>query len=179
VEQEMFKQKRNAFQRATDKKASIELLRQGWTYQEIAAEISRRNPYTITYQQIQKDLEGLRLEALAKAHLDMGILIAEELETIEDSLAKIKAAIEQDKTFGTVSVETEESERFGKKTTTKWVQRNLNVAYVSELRVLAARRSTLLGVDAYLKSLDINAAIEALTAKGYVVIDPTQNNESN
>ena len=58
--------KRNAIQRSIDKKAALEMLLSGKTYEQVSRYISQTRPYTISRQQIQSDIEEIRLEAIAQ-----------------------------------------------------------------------------------------------------------------
>jgi hypothetical protein len=169
----MSKQKRNAFQRAEDKRFAVELLGKGYTYQQIAKKISDKNPYTISYQQVIKDLDGLRMEAIAEAGLSMLELIDEEMQQLETILVLAWAAIRAPREL-IKTTEIGDSKKTGKYTKIRqhWINLTVNISALKIVLDATARRSTLRGVDSYLKHLDTNIAIESLVAKGYIVSMP-------
>jgi formate dehydrogenase maturation protein FdhE len=168
---EINKNKRNAFQREQDKRLAIEMLQKGCNYLQIAAAISEIQPYSISYQQVIKDLDSVRLDAIAKSSASMGEIIDQEMQEIEFAIAEVKEAIAKGKEEVVVTSR-EDSEKNGTKETEKRQYNNLNPAYVTALLNAAARRSALLGIDSHLKHQDINTAIESLTSRGYVVSLP-------
>jgi len=168
---EINKSKRNAFQREHDKRVAIEMLQKGYNYLQIAAAISESQSYTISYQQVIKDLDSVRLEAIARSSACMAEIIDQEMQEIELAIAEVKEAIRKGKEEVVVTSR-ENSDKLGVKETEKRQYNNLNPAYITTLLNAAARRSTLLGLDAHLKYQDTNAAIEAVTSRGYVVSLP-------
>jgi hypothetical protein len=163
--------KRNDFQRAEDRKLAVEMLQTGATYSQIAEEIGKIRPYTISYQQVIQDLDGLRQEAIAKTGAHMIEIIDDELQQLEAIIAEAKSAIEKGREPA-VTTTAEPGKVITKTSTT-----NTNPAYLRVIQDAAARRSALLGLDAHLKYLDVNAAIESLTNKGYIVTMPDENLE--
>jgi hypothetical protein len=168
---EINKTKRNAFQRESDKRLAIELLKKGYNYLQIAAEISEIQPYTISYQQVIKDLDSVRLDAIAKSSASMCEIIDQEMQEIEFAITEVKEAIAKGKEEVVVTSR-EDSAKSGAKEIEKRQYNNLNPAYITALLNAAARRSVLLGVDSHLKYQDINVAIESLASRGYVVSLP-------
>jgi hypothetical protein len=169
----MSKNKRNEFQKAEDKKLAVELLGKGFTYQQIAATISQRGPYSLSYQQIISDLDGIRLESLAKARLNMLEIIDEEMKHLDQVLNEAwKSASVPRELLRTT--ETGDSDKTGsyRKEKEQWVNTDRPVAALRLVFDTVARKSSLRGVDSYLKYLDTNLAIEALTSRGYVVSLP-------
>jgi hypothetical protein len=167
------KNKRNEFQKAEDKRFAIEMLSKGYTYQQIAAAISQRGPYTLSYQQVISDLNGVRLESLAEAKLNMLEIIDEEIQGLEKVLEEAWKSVGSPREL----LKTEEfgtSDKTGdyRKTKEQWVNIDRPVAALRLISDAMARRSVLRGVDSYLKHQDINLAIEALTNRGYVVSLP-------
>jgi hypothetical protein len=142
--------KRNCYQIAEDTSNAIELMRRGKTYAEIAQIISQQRVYSLSRQQIQKDLEGVRWELIAKTTVHVGEAIGEELESIENITTRAIEALNA--------------------TTNK---ERINPQLLKVLLDCGMRRSYLLGVDCHMKQQNINAAIETLTRAGFVVSDPS------
>lgn len=175
----MSKNKRNEFQKAEDKKFAIELLGKGYTYQQIAAAITQRGPYSLSYQQVISDLDGIRMESLAKARLNMLEIIEEEMKHLDQVLGEAwKSAMLPRELLQTT--ETGDGDKTGsyKKIKEQWINTDRPVAALRLVFDTVARKSSLRGVDSYLKYLDTNLAIEMLTAKGYTVSDPTECDDS-
>jgi hypothetical protein len=175
---EINKSKRNAFQREHDRRLAIEMLQKGHNYLQIAEAISKIQPYSISYQQVIKDLDTVRLEAIAKSSACMAEIIDQEMQEIEVAIAEVKEAIVKGKEE-VIVISREDSDKNGVKETEKRQYNNLNPAYITALLNAAARRSTLLGLDSHLKHQDINAAIEALTSRGYVVSLPDEDEDAS
>jgi aspartokinase len=142
--------KRNCYQIAEDTSTAIELMRQGKTYDEIAQIISQNRIYSLSRQQIQKDLEKVRWDLIAKTTAHVGVVIGEELDSIEGvatrAIEALNATIDKEK---------------------------INPQLLRVLLDCGARKSYLLGVDCYIKQQNINAAIETLTRAGFNVSDPS------
>jgi hypothetical protein len=142
--------KRNCYQIAEDTSTAIELIRRGKTYAEIAEIISQDRIYSLSRQQIQKDLEKVRWDLIAKTTVHVGEAIGEELESIEviatRAIEALNATIDKEK---------------------------INPQLLRVLVDCGARKSYLLGVDCYIKQQNINAAIETLTRAGFNVSDPS------
>lgn len=169
--------KRNEFQRVQDRHLTIERLQQGRTYQQIAAEISETRPYTLSYQQVIRDLEPVKLEAIAKINQCMEEIIAEELEEIEKVLKDAWDAINAEpKLIETTKVE--EHPKHGKIITTsqQWINVKKDASLLATILKAAARRSELLGVNIHLKYLDDNAMFEAARRMGYKLVPESEEN---
>jgi hypothetical protein len=142
--------KRNCYQIAEDTSVAIELIRQGKTYAQIAQIISQGRTYSLSRQQIQKDLEKIRWELIAKTTVHAGEVIGQELEAIEDIVTR---------TLDSLNATTEKEK--------------LNPQLLRVLLDCSARKSYILGADSYIKQQNINAAIETLTRAGFKVSDPS------
>jgi aspartokinase len=142
--------KRNCYQIAEDTSTAIELMRQGKTYSEIAQIISQNKIYSLSRQQIQKDLEKVRWDLIAKTTVHVGEAIGEELESIEGIATRAIEALN-----ATINKE------------------KINPQFLRVILDCGARKSYLLGVDCYIKQQNINAAIETLTRAGFNVSDPS------
>jgi hypothetical protein len=162
--------KRTDFQRAEDRKLAVEMLQTGATYGQIAEEIGKIRPYSISYQQVIKDLDGLRQQAIAHSKVHIIEVIDTEIQELENIIAIAKEEIEKREPTVTTIEEP-------KKTTIKKTTHNLNAGLLKIIADATARRSALLGLDAHIKYQDINAAIEAVTSKGYIVTLPDGDNE--
>jgi hypothetical protein len=176
----MSKNKRNEFQKAEDKRLAIELLGKGYSYQQIAAVITQRGPYSLSYQQIISDLDGIRMESLASARLNMLEIIDEEMQHLDRVLGEAwKSAMLPRELLQTT--ETGDSDKTGtyQKIKEQWINVDRPVAALRLVFDTVARRSSLRGVDSYLKYLDTNLAIEALTNRGYVVSLPDGDEDAN
>jgi hypothetical protein len=142
--------KRNCYEVAADTSTAIELMRRGKTYAEIAQIISQERTYSLSRQQIQKDLEKVRWDLIAKTTIHVGEAIGEELDSIEGiatrAIEALNATIDKEK---------------------------INPQLLRVLLDCGARKSYLLGVDCYMKQQNINAAIETLTRAGFQVSDPS------
>jgi hypothetical protein len=142
--------KRNCYQIAEDTSTAIELMRRGKTYAEIAQIISQDRLYSLSRQQIQKDLEKVRWDLIAKTTIHVGEVIGGELESIEGVTTRALEALNS----------TTDKER-------------INPQLLRVLLECGARKSYLLGADCYIKQQNINAAIETLTRAGFNVRDPS------
>jgi hypothetical protein len=142
--------KRNCYEVAADTSTAIELMRRGKTYAEIAQIISQERTYSLSRQQIQKDLEKVRWDLIAKTTIHVGEAIGEELDSIEGIATRAIEALN-----ATINKE------------------KVNPQLLKVLLDCGARKSYLLGVDCYMKQQNINAAIETLTRAGFQVSDPS------
>jgi hypothetical protein len=171
--------KRNEFQKAEDRKLAIDMLQAGHSLIEIAAHISEIRPYTLSHQQVSADTNKLRLAAIASTQEHMLVTIDLELQEIEKTLEQAWAAIDAPRELIEVR-ETGTTAKAGdyERVKEQWINTVPSIAAMKVVLDAIARRSTLMGVDAYLKHLDINAAIETLTAKGYEISIPEEKSES-
>jgi hypothetical protein len=142
--------KRNCYEVAADTSTAIELMRRGKTYAEIAQIISQERTYSLSRQQIQKDLEKVRWDLIAKTTVHVGEAIGEELDSIEGIATRAIEALN-----ATINKE------------------KVNPQLLKVLLECGARKSYLLGVDCYMKQQNINVAIETLTRAGFQVSDPS------
>jgi hypothetical protein len=142
--------KRNCYQIAEDTSTAIELIRRGKTYAEIAQIISQDRIYSLSRQQIQKDLEKVRWDLIAKTTVHVGEVIGEELESIEGVINRAIEALNS----------TTDKER-------------INPQLLRVLLECGVRKAYLLGADCYIKQQNINTAIETLTRAGFNVSDPS------
>jgi hypothetical protein len=166
--------KRNDFQRAEDLKIEIDMLQHGHSLVEIAGHISGIRPYSISQQQVSADVSKLRLSAIAAMNEHASVTIEKELQEIEKVIEKAWEGINADRELVMTKeiCTTSKTGETQEKTKEQWVNLTLPVQLLKTVLDAIARRSTLLGVDAHLKYLDINAAIESLTRLGYEVSSP-------
>ncbi len=144
-----FKNKRNKFQIANDRKLAIELLSAGKTYAQIAKHISSLRDYSLSAQQIQYDVGIIQEELIASA-LQHGLeAIADELDKIENIM------IDVSRRLATIP----DNDRAA-------------APLLKLMADLSARQTYLKGGDTYIKAQDLNQAIERVTRAGFKVVDP-------
>jgi hypothetical protein len=146
--------KRNAFQKALDRKTTIEFLSAGKTYTFIARHISDNRAYSITPEQLRADMTGLQEVMIAEAMSHGLEAIAEELDKIENLMVDISRRLQQ---F-----------RDGDKGA---------APFLKLMADLCARKTHLKGGENFIKAQDLNQAIERVTRAGFVVSDPLESRE--
>ena len=135
------------YQIAADLADAISLMREGKTYEEIAAYISDTGPYSLSRQQVQADVAKVKWELMARSRVEVEQAIAEEVDGIEFVIAEAKAALKD----------------------SQYIKQ-----YASLLRVLldaGGKRSKVLGVDAHLNNQNLSAAMERVAAAGFDIIE--------
>jgi hypothetical protein len=144
-----YKPKRNKFQKANDRKLTIELLSVGKTYSYIAKHISSIREYSLSSEQIRDDV-GIIQEELISSTLAHG------LESIAEELTKID------------SLSLDLSRRI-----VTFQDNDPKVApFLKQMESLAARKTYLTGGDTYIKAQDLNQAIERVIRAGFKIVDP-------
>jgi hypothetical protein len=149
-----YKNKRNKFQIANDRKLAIELLSVGKPYTEIAKLINSQRDYTLSTTQIQNDVGKLQEELIASAMAHGLEAIAGELDKIENLSIDISRRI------------------------AKFSDDDARVApLLKMMESLAARKTYLTGGENYIKMQEINTAVAFVLRAGYEIHDPTSDND--
>ncbi len=140
---------RNKFQVALDRKLAIELLSAGKTYEYIAQHIATVREYSLSSEQVRRDV-GIIQEELIAASMAHGLeAIAEELDKIENLSIDLSRRIS---TFRDDDPKV--------------------APFLKQMADLAARKTYLTGGDNYIKAQDLNQAIERVTRAGFKIVDP-------
>jgi hypothetical protein len=165
---------RNSFQKAADRAECIELLKKGYTYTQIARDLSEKRPYTISAQQITYDMQYVHVESMAKSTENYAILLDEEIRRQERIIEQVEEALIAEAQL----LETTESGSNDKGGYEKVVTKYHNVvkpipALLSVKATALARISHLRGCDSYLKFMDLNCAISALIQAGFEITAPS------
>mgnify|MGYP000323589117 CR=1 FL=1 len=146
--------KRNAFQKAIDKKLAVELLSQGKTYRQISKIIGEQRSYSLSHEQIRKDVTQIEEQVLSSA-IQHGLQsITQELDQIECVQTDISARLAL----------------FAK-------DDHKAIPLLKLLTDLASRRTYLTGGDSYIRSFDLTNSIERVTRAGFVVSDTLNREE--
>jgi hypothetical protein len=149
-----YKNKRNKFQIANDRKLAIELLSAGKPYTEITRLINSQRDYSLSTTQIQNDVGKLQEELIASAMAHGLEAIAEELDKIENLSIDISRRI------------------------AKFSDDDARVApLLKMMESLAARKTYLTGGENYIKMQEINTAVAFVLRAGYEIHDPTSGND--
>lgn len=150
-----FSNKRNAFQIANDRLLALELLIQGKTYRHIAQHISSIRDYSLSHEQVRRDIGVIQEELIASTLTHALEAIAEELKLIKELSINVSSRLAQ------------------------FQKGDKGAApYLKLMADLAARRTYLAGGDTYVKAQDINQAMERVIRAGYEVRDPTGETET-
>jgi hypothetical protein len=166
---------RNEFQKAKDRSDAIELMKQGYSYIEIAQKFTEDpdRPYTISATQITVDMKPLRMKSIALSTAHMGEVIDQEIKELEKIIRQAESAL-ADKG---VLLETNESgvSEKGEFSKVKETWHNVSKPIAALLTVKAnakARITFLRGGETFLKSQDLNHAVSVLIANGYEITAP-------
>ena len=137
---------------ARDRSLAIDLLREGYGYDEIVEHINRERRYTYTIANFWQDIDERTIHEIAATFKNGAELVLIEARRLLKCIGYLEDSIEEQQNIGE--------------------HRNIS-AMVKTLLDFNVRLSEIMGLKAYTENRNINAAIDRLTAAGLDVVDST------
>jgi hypothetical protein len=156
-----------------DRELIAKLYVQGKTQSAIAEIISAQYKFSISQQQIAKDLGVIRRRWRESSVRDFDAVKSEQLAKLDHMESEAWEAWNKSKGVSK-TITQKRGGAAGIETTTKIETLTGNPAYLNIIDRCIERRCRLLGLDAELRYADVNLAIAAVVRSGYEVRNPIE-----